>query len=164
MLLVSKICISRYKLRILYSSYMACGISFGLVPNTWSFEVESLLCTSISDQRVTFPLGAHLYTHIDTHAHYMCTYTYTYAHTLNTHALNTCAHTLACLHVLQHHSLVYNKMVVRMATARRRTTANRTALSAVTTGVSVLSEQDPLAFGWVGLACQPTPCHWRQVN
>ena len=38
------------------------------------------------------------------------------------------------------------------------------ALSAVTTGVSVLSGQDPSTFGWVGLACQTTSCHWRQVN
>ena len=97
----------------------------------------------ISDQNqiVTFLSGKHSCTHIDTHAH-----TYMLARTSTSD------------------SLVYNKMVVRMATARRRTAANRTALSAVTTGVSVLSGEDPWAFGWVGLACQTTPCHWWQVN
>ena len=50
------------------------------------------------------------HTSIDTYGHYTCTYTNMYTHARSTHM-----HTLTCLHVLQHHSLVYNKMVVRMA-------------------------------------------------
>ena len=83
--------------------------------------------------------------------HVTCAHIYTniYTHTLNRHA-----HTymLACISTSD--SLVYNKMVVRMATARRRSTTNRTALSVATTGVSVLTGQDPWVIGWVGLACR----------
>ena len=52
------------------------------------------------------------------------------------------------MNVLTSDSLVYNKTIVRMAIARRRMTANRTALSAVAAGRrsagvwSVLSGQD----------------------
>ena len=48
--------------------------------------------------------------------------------------------------------------------SKEKWTTNRTALSAVIAGGSVLSGQDTWAFGWVGLACQTIPCHWRQVN
>ena len=90
---------------------MVCGISFGLVFYTWSFEVESLLCTSISDQIVTFPAGAHSHTLIDTHA---CTHTHMHVHIhkhVHTHALNTHAHTYMLAHTSTSGSLVYNKMV-----------------------------------------------------
>ena len=83
------------------------------------------MCTSISDQTVAFPW--HTFTH-------------------------TC---ILYLHerIIKSDSLVYNKTILRMATARRTTTANRTALSATTAGRrsagvwSVLSGQDPVVRG-----------------
>ena len=56
------------------------------------------------------------------------------------------SHTHEC--VIKSDSLVYNKTIVRMATARRRMTANRTALSAITAGRrSVLSGLEPVVWG-----------------
>ena len=58
-------------------------------------------------------------------------------------------------------SLVDNKMVARMATIRRRWTTNRTALSAVTTGVSVLSG---IRTGWSSLPDCPMPLVAGELN
>ena len=84
--------------------------------------------------------------------------TFTPMHMLNTHAHTyMLARTATSLTGVQHDGS-------EDGTARRGWTTSRTALSAVTTGVSVLSGQDPWSFGWVGLACQTAPCHWRQMN
>ena len=70
---------------------------------------------------------------------------------MNTHTHNKHAYLHEC--IITSDSLVYNKTIVRMATARRRTTANRTALSAVTARRrsaeiwSILSGQDPVVWG-----------------
>ena len=78
------------------------------------------------DQLVTFP-KRHTFTH--THAQHVCMYI--------TRTLTSTSD-----------SLVYNKMIVRMATARRRTTTARTALTATTAGIwSVLPGQEPVVWG-----------------
>ena len=83
--------------------------------------MESLSCTSISDQTVTF-LQAHTHTQRDSHMHV----------TIHKH-LHTC--TIHMELTLTSDSLHNSVMMVRMATARRTTMA-RTTLTAIRAGGS----------------------------
>ena len=78
------------------------------------------------------------------------------------HAQQTCTHLCTC--TCMHFNIRLTDVEQDDSEDGDGKQTEQHCMSAVTTGVSVLSGQDPSTFGWVGLACQTTPCHWRQVN